>query len=90
MLSSLRQLIRHRGLIQTLVVRELKARYRGSVLGYLWSFINPLLLLTVYTIVFSVVLPGFRGIDLMHCSCFVACCRGHGSARLYLSRQIRS
>ena len=73
MLSSLRRLIRHRGLIQTLVVRELKARYRGSVLGYLWSFINPLLLLIVYTIVFSVVLPGFRGIDLEPYALFLFC-----------------
>ena len=73
MLSSLRQLIRHRGLIQTLVVRELKARYRGSVLGYLWSFINPLLLLAVYTIVLSVVLPGFRGIDLEPYALFLFC-----------------
>ena len=73
MLSSFRQLIRHRGLIQTLVVRELKARYRGSVLGYLWSFINPLLLLIVYTIVFSVVLPGFRGVDLEPYALFLFC-----------------
>jgi ABC-type polysaccharide/polyol phosphate export permease len=40
-----------------MVVRELKARYRGSVLGFFWSFINPLLLLLVYTFVFSYVLP---------------------------------
>jgi lipopolysaccharide transport system permease protein len=35
--------------------REVVRRYRGSVLGLLWSFFNPLLLLTVYTLVFSVV-----------------------------------
>jgi lipopolysaccharide transport system permease protein len=57
MLSNLKQLIRYRGLIQSLVARELKARYRGSVLGFLWSFINPLLLLSIYTFVFTVVLP---------------------------------
>ncbi len=45
MLHNLRQLLRYRGLIQSLVARELKARYRGSVLGFFWSFINPLLLL---------------------------------------------
>ncbi len=38
MLSNLAKLIRFRGLIQSLVARELKARYRGSVLGFLWSF----------------------------------------------------
>ena len=58
MLANLRQLFRYRGLIQSLVARELKARYRGSVLGFFWSFVNPLLLLLVYTFVFTVVLPG--------------------------------
>ena len=45
MFSNLANLFRYRGLIQSLVARELKARYRGSVLGFFWSFINPLLLL---------------------------------------------
>jgi lipopolysaccharide transport system permease protein len=35
----------------------LKARYRGSVLGFFWSFINPLLLLCIYSFVFATVLP---------------------------------
>src|SRR5258706_13547177 len=55
--SSLANLIRYRGLIQSLVARELKARYRGSVLGFFWSFINPLLLLLIYTFVFTTVMP---------------------------------
>ena len=56
MFSNLANLIRYRGLIQSLVARELKARYRGSVLGFFWSFINPLLLLLVYSFVFTYVL----------------------------------
>jgi ABC-type polysaccharide/polyol phosphate export permease len=44
-------------LIHSLVARELKARYRGSVLGFFWSFINPLILLTIYSIVFATFLP---------------------------------
>ncbi len=48
---------RHRGLIVVLVERELKARYRGTVLGYVWSLLNPLLLLTVYSVVFTFVIP---------------------------------
>ena len=56
MFRSLATLIRYRGLIQSLVARELKARYRGSVLGFFWSFINPLLLLLVYSFVFTYVL----------------------------------
>jgi lipopolysaccharide transport system permease protein len=56
MFHNLSQLLRYRPLIQSLVARDLKARYRGSVLGFFWSFINPLLLLLVYSFVFSVVL----------------------------------
>lgn len=51
-----RCLIRYRGLVWTLVQRELRARYRGSVLGFLWSLINPLLLLGVYSLVFGLIL----------------------------------
>ena len=57
MFANLANLFRYRGLIQSLVVRELKARYRGSVLGFFWSFINPLMLLLVYSFVFSTVMP---------------------------------
>ena len=51
MFDNLARLARYRGLIQSLVARELKARYRGSVLGFFWSFINPLTLLLIYTFV---------------------------------------
>lgn len=47
---------RNRSLIKTLVKRDIVGRYRGSVLGLLWSFFNPLLMLSVYTFVFSSVL----------------------------------
>src|SRR5256885_4131720 len=57
MLGNLARLFRYRGLIQSLVARELKARYRGSVLGFFWSFVNPLLLLLIYTFIFSTILP---------------------------------
>src|SRR5262245_13001553 len=63
MLHNLAQLPRYRGLIQSLVARELKARYRGSVLGFFWSFINPLLLLLVYTFIFAFVMPPPKGTD---------------------------
>ena len=53
MWSNLAALTRYRALIQSLVARELKARYRGSVLGFFWSFVNPLLLLSIYTFVFT-------------------------------------
>lgn len=57
MLQNLRNLLKYRGLIHSLVVRDLKARYRGSALGFFWSFVNPLLLLLIYSFVFTVVLP---------------------------------
>jgi len=49
-----RSLFRYRELIGVLVARQVKLRYRGSVLGFLWTLLNPLLLMTVYTLVFSI------------------------------------
>src|SRR5436189_6083580 len=57
MFHNLARLLRHRGLIQSLVARELKARYRGSMLGFFWSFVNPLLLLLIYSFVFTTIMP---------------------------------
>jgi lipopolysaccharide transport system permease protein len=45
----------NRGLIWQMTKREVIGRYRGSVMGLLWSFFNPVLMLAVYTFVFSVV-----------------------------------
>jgi lipopolysaccharide transport system permease protein len=56
-LNELRNLYRHRQLIATLTARDLKARYRGSLLGFFWSLANPLLLLAVYTLVFTKFFP---------------------------------
>lgn len=50
-----RTLLIHADLIRHLVRREVAGRYRGSMLGLLWSFFNPVLMLVVYTVVFSVV-----------------------------------
>jgi lipopolysaccharide transport system permease protein len=46
---------RNRSLIKALTQREVIGRYRGSVMGILWSFFNPVFMLLVYTLVFSVV-----------------------------------
>lgn len=74
MFDNLRALVRYRGLIQSLVVRDLKARYRGSVLGFFWSFVNPLLLLLIYTFVFTVVLPrGMHTQELEPYALFMFC-----------------
>lgn len=73
MLENLRHLSRYRGLIQSLVARELKARYRGSVLGFFWSFFNPLLLLTVYTFVFAYVMPPAQLSEIPNFALFLFC-----------------
>ena len=56
-MERLRDLWRHRALVGVLVAREVKARYRGSVLGFFWSLLNPLLMLAVYAVVFQLLLP---------------------------------
>jgi lipopolysaccharide transport system permease protein len=73
MFHSLAALPRYRGLIQTLVARDLKARYRGSVLGFFWSFINPLLLLLIYSFVFTTVLPRTSDTGLEPYALFMFC-----------------
>lgn len=70
LIDNLKGLFKYRVLIQNLVSRELKARYRGTVLGFLWSFFNPLLLMIVYTLVFGFIIPArdpaFQGNPLIY------------------------
>lgn len=73
MWHSLRRLLQHRVLIHTLVVRELKARYRNSALGFLWSFINPLMLLGVYTFVFKVIFTPARAENIDPYALYLFC-----------------
>jgi len=54
---------RNRQLIAQMAKREVVGRYRGSVLGILWSFLNPLVMLVIYTFVFSVVFKARWGIN---------------------------
>ena len=73
MLRNLAALVRYRGLIQSLVARELKARYRGSFLGFFWSFINPLLLLLVYSFVFTHVMTAAQDERVKPFALFMFC-----------------
>ena len=43
----------HRTLIKQLLVREISSRYRGSVMGFLWSLVTPIIMLCIYTFVFK-------------------------------------
>ena len=58
-----RSLWQHRELIKQMAWREVIGRYKGSFMGLFWSFINPVLMLAVYTFVFSVVFKARWGID---------------------------
>lgn len=49
----LREIYAYRQMIFSLIKRDLRGRYKGSFLGFLWTFLNPLFQLIVYTIVFS-------------------------------------
>ncbi len=51
-----KELYAYREMIASLVHRDLRGRYKGSVLGFAWTFLNPLLQLAVYTLVFSVIM----------------------------------
>lgn len=55
MVKNLQELYQYRALLWSLTLRELKARYRASVLGFLWTFLNPTLNMIVYAIVFGYV-----------------------------------
>lgn len=56
-MSFIKELYAYREMIFSLVRKDLRGRYKGSVLGFLWTFINPLFQLIVYTIAFSFILP---------------------------------
>lgn len=53
----LRELWRYRFLLYMLVVRDLKARYKNSVIGIVWSLLNPLLMMFIFTWVFTAMVP---------------------------------
>lgn len=55
-------------LLRTLLRRELRAKYKGSAIGVLWSYLHPLLMMGVYTLVFSVL---WRAVDIPHYPLFV-------------------
>lgn len=61
--SLVASLLAHRELIAQMARREVAARYRGSVLGVLWALLTPLLMLSLYTFVFSVVFEARWGAD---------------------------
>ena len=57
MIELCRDTYRYRELIWALALKELKIRYKRSVLGFLWALLNPMLLMLVLTVVFTVIMP---------------------------------
>jgi lipopolysaccharide transport system permease protein len=51
------ELVEYRHLVTNLVVRDLKVRYKGSILGFMWSLMNPLLMMVVFWLVFGYFMP---------------------------------
>jgi len=66
----LKEIYAYRELLANLVAKELRSRYKGSVLGFFWTFFNPLLMLVVYTVLFSYVMRA--GIEKYAMFLFVA------------------
>lgn len=66
----IKEIIDYKEMISSLIRRDLRGRYKGSVLGFMWTFINPILQLCVYTMVFSVIMR--MGIEKYYIFLFVA------------------
>jgi ABC-2 type transport system permease protein len=66
----LKEIYAYREMIFSLVRKDLRGRYKGSLLGFFWTFLNPLLQLIVYTLVFSSIMR--MGIDRYYLFLFVA------------------
>lgn len=62
--SMFRSFKRNRRLTFEMTKREIRKKYQGSMIGLAWTFINPLLMLIVYTFVFSVVFKARWGVDV--------------------------
>lgn len=71
MIKLFKELFAYREMIVMLVRRELRGRYKGSVLGFLWTFLNPLLQFAVYAVVFSTIMR-FDSIPKYYVYLFVA------------------
>ncbi len=57
MVARLKELIRYRELVRSFIVRDLKVRYKNSFLGFAWSLLNPLGMMIIFTVVFTIMLP---------------------------------
>ena len=66
MLSRLKELSNYRELLYVLTVREIQIRYKQSVLGIAWAVLQPLVLMLMFTLIFSVLLLRTKSIYWFH------------------------
>ena len=69
-MNLIKELYNYREMLFSLVRKSLRGRYKGSILGFLWTFLIPLLQLGVYTLVFSVIMKA--GYDKYYLFLFTA------------------
>lgn len=55
-MTQMKELYQYREMFRMTILRNLRTRYKGSLLGFLWTFLNPLLMLAVYSMVFTTVI----------------------------------
>lgn len=77
LIEKIKEIYRYRHMLYTLVKQDIRGRYKGSVLGFLWTLLNPLFMLLVYSVVFQFVFkndvenyPIYLFICLMPWNCF--------------------
>lgn len=82
-INRLKEVYQYRFLLWSMTKSELRTRYKGSALGFLWTFINPLLQLLVYTFIFSIILksdiknyPVFLFVGLLPWNMFTSAVQG--------------
>lgn len=63
MIGIFRSVNEHRLLIRDLVIRDITARYKGTLLGMVWALLNPLLMLGLYTFFFTIILKAKWGVE---------------------------
>jgi ABC-2 type transport system permease protein len=68
-MNKLKEIYEYRLMVYSLVKRDLRGKYKGSVLGFMWTFVNPLLQLLVYNMVFSIIMRA--GVEKFYLYLFV-------------------
>jgi lipopolysaccharide transport system permease protein len=94
--GELAEVLTHRDLLLLLVQKDLKVKYKGTTLGFIWSLLNPLLMMIVYTVVFSFLVrfqvpryPVFLLSGLLAWNCFASAIGAAGTSLIAASNLVR-